>query len=96
MLTGEQSAERRILSASRKFRKSEATSRSWRRRRRRRRGGGGGAEEKIMRIEEEEHLSEELLEGIPGEGVPGDRVRDRREDPVELAEHRAPVPELPG
>ena len=41
-------------------------------------------------------LPEKLLEGGPGQGVPGNRVRDRSEDPVQFAQHSPSVPKLTG
>ena len=44
----------------------------------------------------QEVLSEQLLEGVPGQRVPGDRVCDRSEDPIKLAQHGPSVPKLTG
>ena len=41
-------------------------------------------------------LPEKLLEGVPGQRVPGDCVRDRSEDPVQLTQHGPSVPKLTG
>ena len=41
-------------------------------------------------------MSEQLLEGVSRKGVPGNGVRDGREDPVEFPQHGSPVSELAG
>jgi hypothetical protein len=44
---------------------------------------------------EEQVLAEEAMEEWSGEHVPGDRVRDGCENPIELAQRRLPVILLP-
>ena len=43
---------------------------------------------------EKEVLSEQFVKEIPRKRIPGDRIRDGGEYPIQLAEHRPPIAHL--